>query len=299
MRALQGRSVSHSHQQASCSSALLLPPVRCPSRARAAALRVQAQGSNGAKPAPKQLKFFYFDPLNPEDVREVSAKPKSPSIANSNGNGALVNGAAHLANGHSHPGSNGALHNGSNGVSTASQLVQISQGKEAVAVQRLQNQLEEARSAVVKMQQYEVMYKESRMRSKQMQAEVTQLQTLLAEKDAELARQYKRMESEASERSGLRSQFNTAIDEVKALRNELEEARQAMLELRGVIPTNVTLRRGTRSPSGLLEDGSGTSPDVLSSLQGLAKQLAEGMEQEVGSLFGSGAAAGSGGKRDA
>ena len=34
------------------------------------------------------------------------------------------------------------------------------------------------------------------------------------------------------ERSGLRSQFTTAVDEVKSLRNELEEARQAMLELR-------------------------------------------------------------------
>lgn len=39
-------------------------------------------------------------------------------------------------------------------------------------------------------------------------------QQLLAEKDAELARQYKRMEVEATERSGLRTQFNTAVDEV-------------------------------------------------------------------------------------
>ncbi|KXZ46375.1 hypothetical protein GPECTOR_44g51 [Gonium pectorale] len=125
-----------------------------------------------------------------------------------------------------------------------------------------------------------------------MQAEVTSLQQLLADKDAELARQYRRMEVEASERSGLRSQFSTAIDEVKALRNELEEARQAMLELKGVIPPNVTLRRGLRH-SGLLEEGSasgagadGSQQDVLSSLQGLAKQLAEGMEHEVSTMFG-------------
>ena len=58
------------------------------------------------------------------------------------------------------------------------------------------------------------------------------MQHLLAEKDTELARQYRRMEMEASERSQLRHQFNAAIDEVKALRGELEDARQAMLELK-------------------------------------------------------------------
>lgn len=86
---------------------------------------------------------------------------------------------------------------------------------------------------------------------------------------------------------------DTAI-QVKALRNELEEARQAMLELRGVLPANITLKRGaSRAPTGYLapgavgEDGDAASPDVLSSLQGLARQLAEGMEQEVGSMYSS------------
>ena len=60
----------------------------------------------------------------------------------------------------------------------------------------------------------------------------------------------------------------------------------------GVIPPNVITRRG--APRGALDEGAAVglgkdemgSPDVLASLQGLAKQLAEGMEQEVGSLFG-------------
>lgn len=58
------------------------------------------------------------------------------------------------------------------------------------------------------------------------------MQAVLADKDAELARQYKRMERDANERSGLRSQYTTTLDEVKALRTDLEEARQAMLELK-------------------------------------------------------------------
>lgn len=58
------------------------------------------------------------------------------------------------------------------------------------------------------------------------------MQSLVADKDAELARQYKRMEKEASERSGLRNQYTSALDEVKALRSDLEEARQAMLDLK-------------------------------------------------------------------
>lgn len=64
-----------------------------------------------------------------------------------------------------------------------------------------------------------------------------------------------------------------------------------MLELRGVLPANITLKRGaSRSPTGYLvpgEEGDAATPDVLSSLQGLARQLAEGMEQEVGSMYGS------------
>ncbi|PNH08464.1 hypothetical protein TSOC_004969, partial [Tetrabaena socialis] len=245
---------------APCTSAPAVRPVRCRVPAsRPQTVQAQAvQSDNGkVQSRAKQLKFYYFDPLNPEEVREIVARhrdtPKSHqhAAANGNGNGYLT----HVKD----------------------------SGRDPVQLQRLSTQLEETRSALVKLQQFEGLYKESRMRSKQMQAEVTSLQVLLADKDAELARQYKRMESEAMERSGLRSSFNVAVDEVKALRNELEEARQAMLELRGVIPSNVTLRRGVRS-SGLIDDA-GTNPDVLTSLQGLAKQLAEGMEQEVGSMF--------------
>jgi hypothetical protein len=49
-------------------------------------------------------------------------------------------------------------------------------GGDIVQLQRLTTQLEEARSAVGKLQQYESLYKETRMRSKQMQAEVSALQ---------------------------------------------------------------------------------------------------------------------------
>ncbi|GLC35288.1 hypothetical protein PLESTB_000580700 [Pleodorina starrii] len=268
---------------------------------RVSALSESANG-NG-KVHSKQLKFFYFDPNNPEEVREMHAKHRdmhSHHHSSNNGTGSGYNGngnGVHHSNGHAQ----------SNGHTSSQQLVHVKDtSKDLAQLQRLNAQLEEARSAVAKLQQYEVLYKESRMRSKQMQVEVSTLQQLLADKDAELARQYKRMELEASERSGLRTQFTSAVDEVRALRNELEEARQAMLELRGIIPANVTLRRGLppRTSSGLLDEaGSGSgfaagssssSPDVLSSLQGLAKQLAEGMEQEVGSLFG-----GAAGKRDA
>lgn len=57
------------------------------------------------------------------------------------------------------------------------QLVHVKDtSKELGQLQRLNTQLEEARSTVVKMQQYELMYKESRIRSKQMQVEVSTLQ---------------------------------------------------------------------------------------------------------------------------
>lgn len=56
------------------------------------------------------------------------------------------------------------------------QLVVKEAGKDSMQLQRLSTQLEEARAAVAKLQQYEVLYKESRMRTKQMQAEVTALQ---------------------------------------------------------------------------------------------------------------------------
>jgi hypothetical protein len=63
----------------------------------------------------------------------------------------------------------------------ASQLVQVKDSsKDLAQLQRLNAQLEEARSAVAKMQQYESLYKESRMRSKQMQVEVATLQVRLA-----------------------------------------------------------------------------------------------------------------------
>lgn len=54
---------------------------------------------------------------------------------------------------------------------------------------------------------------------------------MVAEKDAELARQYDRMKRDALERNGLRSQYTVTLDEVKALRQDLEEARHAMLDL--------------------------------------------------------------------
>ncbi|PNW76628.1 hypothetical protein CHLRE_11g467749v5 [Chlamydomonas reinhardtii] len=276
------------HQQVpACSSfTALVRPLRCRGVRMAPRLSAVSESANG-KVRTKQLRFYYFDPANPEDVREVVAKQQDSKsghhhngngntngYANGNGNGNGV----HISNGHT--------------IAAPTQLVVKEAGKDSMQLQRLSTQLEEARAAVAKLQQYEVLYKESRMRTKQMQAEVTALQQLLADKDAELARQYKRMENEAMERSGLRSQFTTAVDEVKSLRNELEEARQAMLELRGVIPPNVITRRG--APRGALDESAAVglgkdemgSPDVLASLQGLAKQLAEGMEQEVGSLFG-------------
>ncbi|KAG2446878.1 hypothetical protein HYH02_008034 [Chlamydomonas schloesseri] len=297
MQALRGPVLggAHCHQQVpACSNhTATVRPLRCRGARLAPRLSAVSESTNNGKVRSKQLRFYYFDPANPEDVREVVAKQHDiKSGHHHNGNG--------HSNGYANGNGNGHGMHSSNGHAVAhaapAQLVVKEPGKDSLQLQRLSTQLEEARAAVAKLQQYEVLYKESRMRTKQMQAEVTALQQLLADKDAELARQYKRMESEAMERSGLRSQFTTAVDEVKSLRNELEEARQAMLELRGVIPPNVITRRG--SPRAVLDEGTAMngvgggakdemgSPDVLASLQGLAKQLAEGMEQEVGSLFG-------------
>ncbi|KAG2427567.1 hypothetical protein HXX76_012221 [Chlamydomonas incerta] len=298
MQGLRGSVLGGAQHQvpvpACSSSTAMVRPLRCRGARMAPRVSAVSESTNG-KVRTKQLRFYYFDPANPEDVREVVAKQHDVTSGHHhNGNG-HSNGYAANGNG------NGNGVHSSNGHAVAhaapAQLVVKEPGKDSLQMQRLSTQLEEARAAVAKLQQYEVLYKESRMRTKQMQAEVTALQQLLADKDSELARQYKRMENEAMERSGLRSQFTTAVDEVKNLRNELEEARQAMLELRGVIPPNVITRRG--APRGALDEGATVgsvggsigkdemgSPDVLASLQGLAKQLAEGMEQEVGSLFG-------------
>lgn len=277
----------------------------------------RAEGNGTSHSTSKSMKFYYFDPLNPENVVEVVAKPQqqqrkpsptpaahaapvssssstpttpSSSASHSNGNGTghayahmPVNGSAHVA--------------ASANSSAALQVVPKDARKELAQVQGLALQLEAARSTILKLQQYEMMYKESRMRTKQMSAELASLQHMLAEKDAELARQYKRMEMEASERSALRNQFNAAIDEVKALRNELEDARQAMLDLKGALPAitqkkpKALLVGGRDDSSSLLElelDGAGAPEMMLANLQGLARQLADGMEAEVGSLFGAG-----------
>jgi len=180
--------------------------------------------------------YFYFDPEDPENVVEVRAANSIATKADVARTASFlpVMPAPAVKIVPSSPSSNGN-HGSLNGTQLAMQQITNQTGimgktekevgqalaKAAVMQQELIAALEQERGRVMELAQYESLYREWRVRADQLVMEVTLLQRSVTEKDEELGHAYKKLESNAVERSALRKHVAALIEENTLLRGAL------------------------------------------------------------------------------